>query len=149
MPIDPVLIAQSHQLLNRARLMAEAPAAQTGEIGHGHPSGSAPPGAWTFQSSTLATFGARINQAIATGSNIELLSANSWCASELEQLQHSPSRGAETPAEFRYRICNDYEGVLAGIVARREMTSVTTVRKFRTEDGRDARTGYKLKAVAQ
>jgi len=142
--INPALLVESRRLLNRARLVAEAPAAQSSEIGHGQPASSIPPGTFTGQVSTLGACGERINHAIAAGSEEQLRRANKWCEGELRGLQHAAERGAETHLEFRDRVCASYEGVLAGVVARQERTSVTTVRKLRAEGGRDPRTGYKL-----
>jgi hypothetical protein len=138
--ISSAALHTSHVLLNRARLIAEAPAAQAGQIGSGgHPSSKAPPGAFTHSSSTLATFGDRMNRAIATGANIALVSANLRCANELDAIQHGQGVEPETKEQFRYRICTDYEGNGARFVADRERISEELVRKIRTEEGRDAR----------
>lgn len=42
--IDPGLLAEARRLINRAQLIAEAPAAQAVEIGRGHPHSQMPPG---------------------------------------------------------------------------------------------------------
>jgi hypothetical protein len=151
--IDPALVAQAQKLIHRARMISEAPAAQAGEIGHGHPSSGAPPGvvftsagSVTHSASTLEQVGARVNAAIAHDSEAELRAATAWATRELQALQHGPKQVVETPAQFRQRLCKDYEGVPAGKVAARERTSVTTVRDARVADGRSARDGYKLAA---
>jgi hypothetical protein len=142
--VDPELLAESRRLLDQARMIAEAPAAQAGEIGRGHPDSSAPPGTWGFSTSTLEACGDRINRAIANDSDAQLAAANRWATREIDALQHSPAGGAETPGEFGDRIVAEHEGELAGVVARAEMTSVTTVRKLREERGRDPRTGKRI-----
>lgn len=142
--IDAETLTEARRVIDRARVIAEAPAAGVGAIGSGHPSGKAPPGAWAHNASTLDTFGARINDAIATGDPDEVWLAIGRCEKELHAIQHSPAVGAETPAQFKWRINNEYEGVPAPVVARKERTSVTTVRKFRSEDGREPRLGRKV-----
>ncbi len=149
--IDSGLLVEARRILDRARMIAEAPAARPSEIGHGHAQSAMPAGVSFTRAggiapagaSTLQQLGEQINQAIATGSDHELERANKWCATELESLQHAPARPAETQLEFRDRVCRCYEGQLAGVVARLEMTTVTTVRKLRVQAGRDARYGRK------
>jgi hypothetical protein len=140
---DPSLVATSQRLLNRARLISEQPAAQTSPIGRGHPTASPPPGAFSYQVSTLQQFGVRINQAIAHDSDIELAAANAWAQSELYRLQHGPKEVAETRKAFHLRIVRDYSGFTAPEVARQERSSVSEVRLARTSNGRTARFGYK------
>lgn len=147
--MDAKLLSEARHLLDQARMIAEAPAQQVSEVGHGHPHSQSPSGAWTFSTSTLQACGQQINQAIAHDSDAELAAANRWAEREIETLQHSPAGGAETPGEFRARVCAQHEGMLAGVVARLEMTSVTTVRKMRAEDGREPRTGHKLATMGE
>lgn len=156
--IDPETLAESRRLLNQARLVAEAPAAQLSPMGHTQSASSLPPGL-TFtdtgnvtavNTSTLTNCGQWINYAIATGSDDQLRNANKRCADELQLLQQGPpDRRAETAQERRERIAANYEGVLAGVVARQERMSVTLVREDRAAMGRDPRTGAKTKAVAK
>lgn len=94
-------------------------------------------------------FGARINRAIATGSDEQLAAANKRCAFELDALQHSTAGGAETALEFRDRIIRFYPGVLAGVVARLECSTVRVIHKLRVQGGHDPRHGHKLKATAK
>jgi hypothetical protein len=149
--VDPELLAESRRLLDQARMIAEAPAAHTAEIARkrsrrrpAQGTSSAPPETWGFATSTLEACGERINRAIANDSDAQLAAANRWATREIDALQHSPAGGAETPGEFGDRIVAQHEGELAGVVARAEMTSVTTVRKLREERGRDPRTGKRV-----
>jgi hypothetical protein len=103
-----------------------------------------PPGAFTFSTSTLEQVGERINRAIANDSDYQLRRANRWATRELESLTHSTSAGAESSIEFGDRIVRDYENVLAGVVARAEKTSVTTVRKLREDRGREPKSGRRV-----
>jgi hypothetical protein len=138
--IAPELLAASRRLLNRARLIAEAPAAQIGQVGHSHPSSGAPPGAFAHQVSTLDAIGHRMNAAIATGSDVALAAANEWALNEISLLTvGSPDREPETKEQFRYRIRTEYEGRPARYVADKEHISEELVRKIRTEEGLDAR----------
>ena len=147
------LLAESHQLLHRARMIAEAPASQGGQLSHQHPDSRMPPGLsfsrsgqlHATQLSTLDQFGVRINLAIAHESDAELRTANAWCRSELKALQHgSVEVAAETPTQFRARIVREYEGVIAPVVAARERSSVAEVRRARSEHGRSTRYGHKV-----
>lgn len=127
-------------------MIAEAPAAQAAAIGHGHPSGAPPPGALTFQVSTLQACWMRINEALMHNSEEELSAAIEWGTGECDQLQlGAKDRFRETGEQFAYRVIRDYEGLTAPEVVRREhgTTSVTTVRNLRVADGRDPRTGRK------
>lgn len=141
--ISPDLIADAHRLLNRARMIAEAPAAQAATIGHGHPSGGEPSGAWSFSRSTLETFHDRLTSAIATGDDDAVRAAIDRCEDELQILQTGPKgRIAETTTQFEYRLATGYPGVAAGRVAIRERTSETTVRNARTKWGKTAARGH-------
>jgi hypothetical protein len=144
MSIDPSLIARAQQLLNQARMISEVGAAQTSEIGHGHPSSSMPAGAFTFTASTLQACWVRIN---AAHSDVELEAANRWCETALLAITHGPpGRFAETVEQFRFRILQTCEGLTCPEIVRREhgTTSVTTVRNLRIADGRDPKAGHKL-----
>lgn len=132
-------------------MIAEAPAVQLSVIGHGHPSSGAPggirfadDGSVSTSTSTLQACGDRINAAIATGSDYDLRRANKWARHEIDSLRHASAAGAETAGEFGDRIVSEHEGELAGVVARAEMTSVTTVRKMREQRGREPKSGHKL-----
>lgn len=142
--IDPVLLTESRHLLDQARMIAEAPAAQAGEIGRGHPHSQMPPGAFEGAVSTLKAFGDRINDAIARDSDAELAAANRWATRELQVLQHGSKEVAESPAEFEARIVRDYEGVTAPEVARVERSYVGLIRAARVKKGRTARFGHKI-----
>lgn len=146
--MNTTLILEARRLLDRARLIAEAPAAQTSLVGHAHPSSRMPPGAFTrYSSSTLDACGGRINQAIAAGSDDELRAANAWCGRELDLLQRGdPNRYVESAEQFAERVIASYEGLSAPEVVRREhgTTSVTTVRSIRIARGREARLGREL-----
>jgi len=156
--IDPALIADGRRLLNAARVIAEAPAGREPDLpppepgsslqrkARPHPKGESavPPGVWGLEISTLEECGAAINAAIAHDSDVELEAALAWGNAELDALQHGvPNRREETIAERGARICANYEGVLAGVVARQERMSVTQVRDIRAAGGRDPRTGHK------
>lgn len=154
--ISRSLVAKAQRLINQMQPLSEVPAAQGGEMGHGHADSQMPPGVGftnvggvTRSASTLEMFGGRLDRAEAHDSNVEYSAAIDWGSSALHDIQHSPYVREETPHEFRARICQSYEGVPAGKVAARERTSVTTVRDAREADGRDARQGHKLKAVAK
>lgn len=140
---SPALLTEAHRLLDRARMIAEAPAGQPGQLSHSHPSSQMPPGAFAGQVSSLAAFGQRINAAIASDSDIELAAANRWCQLELDHLQHGSVVVAETPAQFDARIVDQYEGVPAPQVARAERSYVRRVRDARITLGRTARLGLK------
>jgi hypothetical protein len=148
--INPTLLTESRRLLDQARMIAEAPASQAGQIGHGHPSSKEPPGllfttsSVTHIPSTLESFGQAINLAIAHDSDSELRAANEWCASELQSLQHGSVVVAETEKEFDERIVRDYPGVPAPQVARAERTYVRRVRDARLRLGTAARDGLKI-----
>jgi hypothetical protein len=142
--MDAKLLAESRRLLDRARMIAEAPAAQATEVGRGHPQSQEPAGAFTYSTSTLEACGWRINAAIAHDSDTELRAANLWATREIDALQHGSKKVAETPLEFQRRIVRDYEGVTAPDVAREERSSVSLVRAARVKHGRTGRFGHKL-----
>jgi hypothetical protein len=141
--VSLALQARARQLLCEALMISEASAAQTTQIGHGHPSSAMPPGAFTGRVTTLQACGARVNRAIASNSDVALAAAIDWCEGELERIRHGSTEVPETPAEFDARIVRDYEGVTAPEVARAERTYVRRVRDARLEHRRTARFGYR------
>jgi hypothetical protein len=163
--ISSAVLTQSHRLLNRARLIAEAPAARQPDVrasarplapGHSTPHGkqhkhsrsesAPPPGALTHEVSTLDAIHTQLETAYKTGFDATLIAATERAGKELDELQHGPSdREPETKEQFRFRICEDYVGKSARFVADRENISPELVRKIRTEDGRDAR-GLKVES---
>lgn len=137
--IDPALIAKARALLNRARVIAEAPAAQFDAVGRGHP-GSAPP---FYQRSTLEQLHRRFVSAIASGENERVQAAIRFAEHELEMVTHGPSREAETPHQRRARILADYQGRHYSDVADLERLHKTYIWKIRIADGRDGVWGRK------
>ncbi len=153
--IDADLIHESNQLRASSSMMAEAKAAGTTSIGHTHPQSAIPPGlrlnddgSVSRDLSTQERIGRWLDQAIASGSDDRVRAAIDRGNSEIDHERHSPAGGAETPVEFGDRVVRDHEGELAGVVARAEKTSVTTVRKMREQRGCEPRWGRKVKAVA-
>ena len=138
--IDPALVIRAQQLLNRARMIAEAPAQQYNQLGHRHAGQSSAP---TAGVSTLSQVGDRIT---AAHTDPEMEQALRWGTRECDQLQGYANRGVtpETRREFHARIVASYEGVIAPTVAARERCSVTEVRDARTSLGRTGRYGYKV-----
>ena len=148
--IDPALIAACRRILDRARLIAEASAAQASEVGHGTPSDRPPPGAFTGQSSTLEACARRIVLAIATGQDAEVLAAIAWCESELELIQRgAPDRHKESEDLFAERVIRDYAGLSVAEVVRREhgTTYPKRVVAIREAAGRD-RMGRRIDQAA-
>ena len=150
--IPAELIAREQQLLNQARVISEVPAAGTTHLGHSRPGSGSPSGAFTYTVSTLGAFGARFTAANATGSEVNVQSAIVWAQGELDAITHGPpGRFAETGEQFAFRVLEQYEGLSAPEVVRREQgtTSVTTVRNLRIAAGRDAARGHTLPPVKQ
>ncbi len=137
--IDPALVARAQALLNRARMIAEAPAQQYSPLGPQHAGGSIP----TSGISTLKQVGDRIVGAV---DDEEMRAAIRWGTHECDGLQGFVARGQvpETRREFHQRIVADYEGVIAPTVAAQERCSVTEVRAARTGLGRTARFGSRI-----
>jgi hypothetical protein len=147
MAIDPLLLARARQLLNRARVMSEAPAAKPDDVGHGHPTGRPPSGVRLHARvatmrpqlglSTVDVLERRFIAALKSGRDETMREATDWAAAELRLLTHGPDRSAETPQQRRHRILTDYEGRHYADVADRERIHKTYVWKIRIAAGKD------------
>jgi hypothetical protein len=144
--VDATLLAESHRLLDQARMIAEAPAAQTAEIVRKRSRRRPPQGQASSPTggiSTLEQCGWRINAAIAADSDSQLRSANRWASKEIDALQHGSKEVGEAPSAFSRRIGHDYEGVEDKKVASAERKEIREIRDARTADGRSTRYGYR------
>lgn len=141
MAVDPALIAQARQLLNRARVIAEAPAAQLGPIGRRHP------GSTLLVSrgrSTLETLHTRLTAAVGSGQDRAVRDAIDFAERELRLLTHGPPREGETPQQRKARILLEYEGRHYADVADLERIHKTYVWKIRINSAFDGVYGRKV-----
>lgn len=162
--VSPRLRAQARRLLDEARVIAEAPAARAADVraaakrakpgqaharnrSSSHGDSAPPPGTFGFHASTLDAVGDRFNRAIANDSDQELAAAIAWARDELDALKRGPvDRYIESTQQFEARVIEEYEGLTAPEVVRREgnTTSVTTVRNIRIKHQCEPRLGKPL-----
>jgi hypothetical protein len=128
------LIAEMQQLLNRARVISETPAAQLGTISRRHPSSTPPPARAGI---TLQALHARFQAAIQSGSDSDAEQAISWAKRQLRLLTHGPARHPETVTQRNYRILIEHEGRHYTDVGDIEQLHFSTIWKLRVADGRD------------
>jgi hypothetical protein len=141
--VDSELVRHAQRLLDRARVLAEAPAGKLDQVIRQAPGSRLPVNTGR---ALLDRLGQRVNQAIRSGSRSAMLDALEWGEREIRRVTHSPDTTLESREEFRARVIKEYEGRPARMICDQEHISVTLARRIREQAGRDPRTGRKVGA---
>jgi hypothetical protein len=119
------LLREAQYLLDRARVLAEAPAARLSA------GGSPVHDSKILEAegpAMLDRIGERFNEA---ADDEELRSAIAWAEKQIRAVTHRPDVEPETQQEFHDRLLTQYEGKPAQLVADKERVSLSLVRKIR------------------